>query len=126
MAKSIYTQVLYGNPTVSGLVRLSIGDTFESSVMVLESTVSAAPLQSAFSGGPYAGGVFQSAAVDEMIGFSFDRVGSEKLFLRLDGAVINGVSLDDPVHSGTITKSTKDVSVASYLAGVATGVAIAQ
>lgn len=52
MAKWIYTQVLYGNPTVSGLVRLSIGDTFESSVTVLESTVSAAPLQSAFSGGP--------------------------------------------------------------------------
>lgn len=124
MAKTVYCQVLFGNPTVTGTVTLSFGPTFESATVLVEKPIDGAALQSAFNGGPY-GQVIQSAAVDEMIGFCYDRPGSEQLFLRLNGAVIPGVTLSDPAQAGVITRSTQDVSVAAYIAGVATGVAIA-
>lgn len=67
-----------------------------------------------------------SAAVDEMIGFAFSRANSDQLFLTLDGHPIAGAVFSIPSTAGTVIRSTEDISVNSFIAGVATGVAIAQ
>lgn len=126
MAKNIVAQTLFGNPVLNGALRLSIGEDLASSQVVLETTLASARLQSAFPQGLLSLGVIASAPVDEMIGFAFEQKGSEKLYLQLGGSNIAGVTLSAPTASGVVARSTEDISVGSFLAGVATGVAIAQ
>lgn len=126
MSKSIFVQTLYGNPTVTGTVRLSLGADVGAAAEVMSTALTAAPLQTAFGQGALPLGVVVSAAVDEMIGFAFNRVGSDQLFLTLDGHPVAGVVFSIPSTAGTVIRSTEDISVNSFIAGVATGVAIAQ
>lgn len=124
--KSFYSQILGGNPVVSGEVTLAFVDASGTTSVILgPTTLSSQTLFSALPAGKY-GPVAVSEVVDGHVGFSFAAVANERVEVKLGGNVIPLVTLSDPQQSGTFSTDVSASIIKAYVAGVATGLAAAQ
>lgn len=124
--KYFYSQVMSGNPTVTGAVTLEFVDTSGVASTVLGPVaLSNQMLFSALPAGKY-GPVAVSEVVDGHVGLSFAATGSERVNVKMDGNAIPLVTLSEPQSSGTFSTDVSASIVKAYVAGVATGLVAAQ
>lgn len=124
--KYFSSQVMSGNPIVTGAVTLEFTDAAGTTTVIHGPvTLSDQLLFSALPAGRY-GPVAVSEVVDGHVGFSFVAASKERVDVKKDGNVIPLTVLSDPASSGTSSIDTSASIVKAYIAGVATGLAAAQ
>lgn len=124
--KYFYSQIVSGNPVVTGDVTLEFTDSSGVvSVVLGPVTLSSQALFSALPAGKY-GPVAVSEVIDGHVGLSFAASASERVDVKLGGNAIPLVTITEPKSSGTFSTDLSASIVKAYVAGVATGLAAAQ
>lgn len=124
--KYFSSQVMSGNPIVTGAVTLEFTDAAGTTTVIHGPVIlSDQPLFSALPAGRH-GPVAVSEVVDGHVGFSFATTSNERVDVKKDGSVIPLTILSDPASSGALSADTSASVVKAYIAGVATGLVVAQ
>lgn len=124
--KNFSSQVMSGNPIVTGAVTLEFTDAAGTTTVVHGPvTLNDQSLFSALPAGRY-GPVAVSEVVDGHVGFSFVAASSERVDVKKDGNVIPFTILSSPTSSGTSNIDVSASIVKAYIAGVTTGLVVAQ